>query len=172
MKKLTHITDLGRRPDRSMEAVLQKDLFRPFENEVKRNYASNFWKDGESRDLCCLGVKPDSTRNFGNALFFVPKYNYLPRPQKISTSDDVFETRCVATSSVGTVDLIAEQRDQLQKVDRQQVRVQLPWARRPIAEAHAESRNRQKKAWTRLLKRYWNHSYFTRCICSQMDMQR
>lgn len=73
-ERLVHTTDMGSGPDRSKEAVLQRDLFRPFENELKRNYDPVSWKDGKSADMWCFGLPPDSTRNFGNGRFFVTKY--------------------------------------------------------------------------------------------------
>lgn len=84
--RLAHITDLGRGPDRSKEAVLQRDLFRPFENELKRNYSPAFWEDGESRDLCCFRLMTDLTRNFGNRFFFITKYtSYAPTRYSLLT---------------------------------------------------------------------------------------
>ncbi|PIG89926.1 hypothetical protein AARAC_003548 [Aspergillus arachidicola] len=97
-ERLAHIIELGREPTYSKEAVLQQDLFRTFEHELKRIYDPADWEEGESRELRIFGLREDSTRNFGTGMLFITKdqmNNYFRR------------------SLEGTVELIAEQLEQL-----------------------------------------------------------
>jgi hypothetical protein len=71
-KRLEHI-ELGWEPSYSKEAVLQEYLFRTFEHELKRIYDPAEWEECESRGLRVFGLREDSTRNFGNGMFFITK---------------------------------------------------------------------------------------------------
>ncbi|GAQ03697.1 hypothetical protein ALT_1018 [Aspergillus lentulus] len=97
-ERLAHIIEMGREPSYSKEAILQHDLFRNFEHELKRIYDPDVWEEDERRSFRVFGLREDPTRNFGNGMFFVTKEqmdNYYRR------------------SLEGTVDLIMEQLEQL-----------------------------------------------------------
>ncbi|KAL4786834.1 hypothetical protein BJX76DRAFT_320352 [Aspergillus varians] len=96
-ERLAHVTLMGREPTYSKEAVIQDDLFRRFEYELKRCYDPDEWEEEESRDLRIFGLRPDATRNFGNGMFFITR----------DQMDDYFRR-----SLEGTMDLVVEQLEQ------------------------------------------------------------
>jgi hypothetical protein len=60
-------------PEYSTEIVLQDDLFRTFEHELKRNYDPVDWDDQVSGNLHLYGLMEDPARDFGNGVFFITK---------------------------------------------------------------------------------------------------
>ncbi|GAB1218256.1 hypothetical protein ATERTT37_007509 [Aspergillus terreus] len=72
-QRLAHITELGRNRTYGKESVLHDDLFRPFENDLKRNYNPVDWEEETGRDLRVFGLEEDSTRNFGDGIMFITK---------------------------------------------------------------------------------------------------
>ncbi|GIJ84943.1 hypothetical protein Asppvi_003798 [Aspergillus pseudoviridinutans] len=101
-ERLAHIIKLGWEPIYSKEAVLQQDLFRTFENELKRIYDPADWEEGESRGLRIYCLREDPPRNFGKGMFFIRK----------EQMDNYYRQ-----SLLGTVHLIKEQLEQLNDED-------------------------------------------------------
>ncbi|KAF7165387.1 hypothetical protein CNMCM6106_001577 [Aspergillus hiratsukae] len=97
-ERLAHIIELGWGPVVSKEAVVQESLFHTFEHEQKRIYDPADWEEGERRSLRVFGLREDTTRNFGNSMFFITKEQM-----------DSYHRR----SLEGTVELIEEQLEQL-----------------------------------------------------------
>ncbi|KAL4819764.1 hypothetical protein BDW67DRAFT_181481 [Aspergillus spinulosporus] len=72
-RRLAHITEIGCEPLFSKEAIMQDNLFRTFEQELKRYYDPEDWDKEECRGLRMVGLRPDSARNFGNGFLFITK---------------------------------------------------------------------------------------------------